>query len=43
MSQTVKLLHDLIALPSINTAFLSKNNPLAGEERITDYIIGRAN
>ena len=43
MSQTVKLLHDLIALPSINTAFLSKNNSLAGEERIIDYIIGRAN
>ena len=42
MSLTVKLLQNLIAIPSINNAFL-ENNKLTGEERIAKYIFERAN
>ncbi|MEE2615458.1 MAG: M20 family metallopeptidase [Verrucomicrobiota bacterium] len=43
MSMVVKLLRDLIAIPSINNAFLVNNNKLTGEERVAKYIIERAN
>ena len=42
MSLTVKLLQNLIAIPSINNAFL-ENKKLTGEERIAKYIFDRAN
>jgi acetylornithine deacetylase/succinyl-diaminopimelate desuccinylase-like protein len=43
-SATVRLLCDLIALPSVNPAFLPPNDPLAGEHQVTDFIAqkGRA-
>ncbi len=43
MSLTVKLLRDLISIPSINNAFSVNNKKLTGEERVTNYIIDRAN
>jgi len=43
MSLTVKLLRDLIAIPSINNAFLKNNKKLTGENRVANYIITRAN
>jgi acetylornithine deacetylase len=43
MSLTVKLLRDLISIPSINNAFSVNNKKLTGEERVTNYIIERAN
>lgn len=42
MSQVVKLLRDLIALPSVNNAFLPPDDPHAGEERVADYLKNRA-
>ena len=42
MSQVVKLLRDLIALPSVNNAFLPPGDPHAGEELVTDYLKNRA-
>ena len=42
MSQVVKLLRDLIALPSVNNAFLPPGDPHAGEERVADYLKNRA-
>ena len=42
MSQVVKLLRDLIALPSVNNAFLPHGDPHAGEERVADYLKNRA-
>ena len=38
MSPAEKLLRSLIALPSVNPAFLPENHPLAGEERVADFI-----
>ena len=42
MSQVVKLLRDLIALPSVNNAFLPPGDPHAGEEIVADYLKNRA-
>ena len=42
MSQVVKLLRDLIALPSVNNAFLPPGDPHAGEELVADYLKNRA-
>ena len=42
MSQVVKLLRDLIALPSVNNAFLPPDDPHAGEELVADYLKNRA-
>ena len=42
MSHVVKLLRDLIALPSVNNAFLPPGDPHAGEELVADYLKKRA-
>ena len=42
MSQVVKLLRDLIALPSVNNTFLPPGDPHAGEELVADYLKNRA-
>ena len=42
MSQAVQLLRDLIALPSVNAAFLPPGNPHAGEAKVADYLAKRA-
>ena len=42
MSHVVKLLRDLIALPSVNNAFLPPGDPHAGEELVADYLKNRA-
>ena len=42
MSQVVKLLRDLIALPSVNNAFLPPGDPHAGEQLVADYLKNRA-
>lgn len=34
----VRLLRELIALPSVNPAFLPAGDPLAGEQRVTDFV-----
>ncbi len=38
MTDTEKLLRDLIALPSVNPAFLPLNDPRAGEGRVADFL-----
>jgi succinyl-diaminopimelate desuccinylase len=38
MTRTHKLLRDLIALPSVNSAFLPPNHLLAGEKRVADFL-----
>jgi acetylornithine deacetylase/succinyl-diaminopimelate desuccinylase family protein len=38
MNDTVKLLCELIALPSVNPAFLPPGDAWAGEERVADYV-----
>jgi acetylornithine deacetylase/succinyl-diaminopimelate desuccinylase-like protein len=38
MSQTKKLLRELIALPSVNPAFLSAQHPRAGEQRVGQFL-----
>ncbi len=38
MTRTEKLLADLIALPSVNPAFLPPRHPHAGEQRIADFL-----
>ncbi len=38
MVNAVKLLKELIALPSVNPAFLPVNDPHAGEQRVTDFL-----
>jgi succinyl-diaminopimelate desuccinylase len=38
MTQTEKLLHELIALPSVNPAFLSTNDSQTGERRVTEFV-----
>ena len=38
MTNTTKLLSELIALPSVNSAFLSANHPHAGEARVADFL-----
>ena len=38
MTKTAKLLRELIALPSVNPAFLPAKHPHAGEQRIADFL-----
>ncbi|MEO5803300.1 MAG: M20 family metallopeptidase [Verrucomicrobiota bacterium] len=38
MTSTQKLLRELIALPSVNPAFVSANDPQAGEQRVADFL-----
>src|SRR5689334_22903039 len=38
MSNTAKLLCELIALPSVNPAFLPAGDAWAGEERVADFV-----
>lgn len=38
MSDTAKLLNELIALPSVNPAYLPPGDPCAGEQLIADFI-----
>ena len=42
MSDALKLLLELIALPSVNPAFLSPNDPRAGEKRVADFLAATA-
>ena len=42
VSQVVQLLRDLIALPSVNAAFLPPDDPRAGEAKVADYLAKRA-
>jgi len=42
VSQAVQLLRDLIALPSVNAAFLPPGDPHAGEAKVADYLAKRA-
>jgi acetylornithine deacetylase/succinyl-diaminopimelate desuccinylase-like protein len=38
MTRTAKLLTELIALPSVNPAFLPAQHPFAGEQRVADFL-----
>jgi succinyl-diaminopimelate desuccinylase len=38
MTKTERLLHDLIALPSVNPAFLPAGDVRAGEQRVADFL-----
>jgi len=42
MGQAAKLLRELIALPSVNPAFLSASDPRAGEQRVADFLAATA-
>jgi acetylornithine deacetylase len=42
MLPVVKLLRELIALPSVNPAFLSEGDPRAGERRVAEFIAATA-
>jgi succinyl-diaminopimelate desuccinylase len=42
MTRTQKLLRDLVALPSVNPAFLPAGHPNAGEQAVQDYLAGTA-
>src|SRR5216117_488368 len=42
MSQAVRILRELIALPSVNPAFLPANDPRAGEQRVADFLAATA-
>jgi acetylornithine deacetylase/succinyl-diaminopimelate desuccinylase-like protein len=42
MSRTTKLLRELIALPSVNPAFLTCDDPCAGEQRVADFLAAMA-
>jgi succinyl-diaminopimelate desuccinylase len=42
MSKAEKLLRELIALPSVNPAFLPANHPRAGEQRIGEFLAATA-
>lgn len=42
MTQTQKLLRELIALPSVNPALLPANHPRAGEGRVVDFLAATA-
>jgi len=41
-SQTGKLLRELIALPSVNPAFVPPNDPRAGEKRVAEFLAATA-
>ena len=38
MTRTEKLLAEIVALPSVNPAFLPANDPCAGEKRVADFL-----
>jgi acetylornithine deacetylase/succinyl-diaminopimelate desuccinylase-like protein len=42
MTRTEKLLAELIALPSVNPAFLPARHPHAGEKRVADFLLSVA-
>ncbi|MEI7533587.1 MAG: M20/M25/M40 family metallo-hydrolase [Verrucomicrobiae bacterium] len=42
MKRTEKLLAEIIALPSVNPAFLPPRHPLAGEKRVADFLAATA-
>jgi len=42
MSRAIKFLRELIALPSVNPAFLPANDPRAGEQRVADFLADTA-
>jgi acetylornithine deacetylase len=42
MTNTAKLLRELIALPSVNPAFLPSKHPRAGEQRVADFLADAA-
>lgn len=42
MTKSAKLLRELIALPSVNPAFLPAGHPLAGEHRVGDFLASSA-
>ena len=42
MTRTEKLLAELIALPSVNPAFLPPRHPLAGERQVADFLAATA-
>lgn len=42
MSQAEKLLRELIALPSVNPAFLPPNDPRGGEKCVADFLTAKA-
>ena len=42
MTKTEKLLRELIALPSVNPAFLPAKDPRAGEQRVADFLAATA-
>jgi len=42
MSRATQLLRELIALPSVNPAFLPANDPRAGEQRVADFLAATA-
>lgn len=42
MSPVEKLLCELISIPSVNPAFVPRNDPQAGEERVADFLAATA-
>lgn len=42
MSNSTKLLRELVALPSVNPAFLPAGHPHAGEQRVADFLTATA-
>ena len=42
MSEVIKLLAELVALPSVNPAFLPEGHPHAGERRVAEFLAARA-
>src|SRR5215216_6012461 len=42
MTTTAKLLRELIALPSVNPAFLAANDRCAGEARVAEFLAATA-
>ncbi len=42
MTRTEKLLQELVALPSVNPAFLPKDDPRAGEQRVAEFLAATA-
>lgn len=42
MTKTAKLLSELIALPSVNPAFLPEKHPRAGEQRVGEFLAATA-
>ena len=42
MTKAEKLLRELIALPSVNPAYLPARDPRAGEQRVADFLASDA-